>query len=344
MTISDPRKNFELIRSGLFATCERGYQYFGDEDSGFYTKANHLTPYNVERLLRDIAVRGEDTRIRLTNLQNYQGNALVRGFIGDGRARLVTFENWNHPSPSKFSLAQAGFVYSGAGDVTYTYCCQETVKNWVPGMDPAEVHADRRKDCNVAKSIMGFKTDALECDLRAMWETVEEIPQGIERDYKLGKPYDMRHNSLRARLLSFDNWPYPNGMSPVKLAQAGFYFEGKVDFVRCYYCNGGVMDWTNGDDPFIRHAQMYSDCVYIRIIKGEQFMLQSQRYPSSIPTWAQREDFIPAELQCPYCVSRRMRIILGPCGHVGGCGNCSHQHANCPVCRRKVMGRFQINF
>jgi len=344
MTNVDPRVSFALMRNGFYATCERDYHYFGDEDSGFYARTNQITRFNIERLLRDIAVRGEDKKLPTTNLQNHAHDALVQDFMRNGRTRLISFDNWKHPHPSKFLLAQAGYVYAGTGDNTYTHCCGETVSNWSPGMDPAEVHADRNKDCDFANRILSYRNKSLRHDPRAVWESVEEIPQGIEREYKMGKPYDTRHDSMKARMISFASWPYQGPVNPIKLAQAGFYYENKIDFVRCFYCNGGVMDWEADDNPFLRHAQMYSECLYIRAIKGEQFVQQSRSYPSTIPSYSQCDDFVPTELQCPYCVSRRMRVILGPCGHVGGCGNCAHQHGNCPVCRRKVMGRFQINF
>jgi hypothetical protein len=211
-------------------------------------------------------------------------------------------------------------------------------------MIPAEVHAEIGNGCETAYNITRYRNQTKKYDSRAVWEEIEDIPQQIELLLPLKTPYDIRFNSFKARLMTYQNWPAYEIITPVMLSQAGFYFEEKTDFVRCYYCNGGVMDWVENDNPFIRHAQMYPDCLYIRAIKGEQFVLQATRYPKSITMYFQQEDYILPELACPYCISRQIRTILSPCGHLGGCGTCAHKHKECPICRRKVMGRYTINY
>jgi hypothetical protein len=257
---------------------------------------------------------------------------------------MLSFSNWNHSFPSKLSLANAGFVYAGKGDHTYTYCCRKSVSNWIPGMIPDEVHAELGNGCETASNISKYRNQTKRYDSRAVWEECESIPQQIEMSYPMKGPYDARFNSYKARRLSFQEWPAEEEVEASLLAQAGFFYEGKTDFVRCFYCNGGVMDWIKDDNPFIRHAQMYPDCLYIRAVKGEQFVTQATKYPKSVVMFSQNDDYILPELACNYCVSRQIRIILSPCGHLGGCGICSHKHKDCPICRRKIMGRFPINY
>jgi hypothetical protein len=340
----DPRNYYSALRQGLHSICDKGYEYFGDSFSGFYVHTSLVTRHNVGRLLREIAVRGEDRAVITTNLQAHQNDPAVAPFLADGRIRMLSFENWNYSFPSKLSLVQAGFVYSGSGDNTYTYCCKKVVGNWIPGMMPTEIHRAIGNGCEMANHIYRYREKISSTDPRILWEEAESMPQNIEMNIHLKGPYDVRHNSLKSRFRSFINWPAIDIVKPMELAQAGFYYEGKVDFVRCFYCNGGLMDWTEGDNPFIRHAQVYNECSYLRAIKGEQFLLQSLKFPSSLTLFIPNEEYVPPELQCKYCCSRLIRIVLSPCGHLGGCGACAHKHKDCPICRQEVMGRYPINF
>lgn len=44
-------------------------------------------------------------------------------------------------------------------------------------------------------------------------------------------------------------------MKPEELAAAGFYYEGPQDKVRCYWCDGALVDWDHGDDVWLEHAK-----------------------------------------------------------------------------------------
>jgi hypothetical protein len=134
------------------------------------------------------------------------------------------------------------------------------------------------------------------------------------------------------------------GVSAEKLARAGFYYEEKADFVRCFYCNGGIMDWKAEDNPYLKHAQQYSDCSYIRTIMGEVFMERAAEYVDLLPSFTLGIDETPNDWICNMCYSHVARVILFPCGHQGGCGNCANEHDNCPYCRKEVTGRVLVKF
>ncbi|RWS26367.1 inhibitor of apoptosis-like protein [Leptotrombidium deliense] len=44
------------------------------------------------------------------------------------------------------------------------------------------------------------------------------------------------------------------------MANAGLYYTGVGDAVRCFSCNGLLFDWQLDDDPAARHAQQYPLC------------------------------------------------------------------------------------
>jgi hypothetical protein len=211
-------------------------------------------------------------------------------------------------------------------------------------MVPHEIHSEIGRGCEFAKGVAQYLDQQARSDHRALWEPYNEAPQVTEMIIDLGDPVDFRHSSFKARLLSFANWPSIPEISTVTMAQAGFYYEGKIDFVKCFYCNGGIMGWAKGDNPFIRHAQSYNDCLYIRAIKGETFMQQAACFPEEIISYAQCDDAVPEEFQCPFCLQRRIRVFLGPCGHLGGCGRCARKQEACPICRAPIMGRYEFKF
>ena len=63
------------------------------------------------------------------------------------------------------------------------------------------------------------------------------------------------------RLSTFVNWS--GTISPLLLVTAGFHFVGPPDKVKCFKCNGIVMSWEYGDDPFIEHRRHFPHCPYV---------------------------------------------------------------------------------
>jgi hypothetical protein len=51
----------------------------------------------------------------------------------------------------------------------------------------------------------------------------------------------------------FDPTNHPIGIK--KLTEAGFFYEGPSDMVRCFWCDGGMKDWEKGDNAWIEHAK-----------------------------------------------------------------------------------------
>ena len=110
------------------------------------------------------------------------------------------------------------------------------------------------------------------------------------------------YNSKAARLRSYTQWPHGMNPSPCSLSTAGFYFLGKRhviekkfwnnvhfssithtqtptlslsgegDLTCCFHCGGILGAWRNIDDPFVEHARWYPNCVFVRYIKGEEFI------------------------------------------------------------------------
>ncbi|XP_019644593.1 PREDICTED: E3 ubiquitin-protein ligase XIAP-like [Branchiostoma belcheri] len=76
-----------------------------------------------------------------------------------------------------------------------------------------------------------------------------------------------------SRLSTFHKWPLYSPISPRRLAQAGFVYTCIDDQVRCFWCEGGLKDWLQGDDPWEEHARWYGpECGYVIMRKGMDYI------------------------------------------------------------------------
>lgn len=44
-------------------------------------------------------------------------------------------------------------------------------------------------------------------------------------------------------------------MKPEDLSEAGFFYEGPGDKVRCFWCDGALELWDEGDNPWAEHVK-----------------------------------------------------------------------------------------
>jgi len=99
-------------------------------------------------------------------------------------------------------------------------------------------------------------------------------------------PANARFNTLEARIRSFSqSWPPQLRQRPQELAEAGFFHIGQGDRVKCFHCDGGLMNWQPEDDPWTEHARYFSQCGFLRLVKGDEFIAQSiqQNPPQPVP-------------------------------------------------------------
>merc|ERR1719187_3225870 len=96
-------------------------------------------------------------------------------------------------------------------------------------------------------------------------------------------PQHPQHATLEARLRTFRDWPPALRQQPRELAEAGFYYIGKSDQVKCFYCDGGLRNWQPEDVPWVEHSRWFSKCVFVRLVKGDEFVARSllERPPES---------------------------------------------------------------
>ncbi|KAK3100454.1 hypothetical protein FSP39_020294 [Pinctada imbricata] len=96
--------------------------------------------------------------------------------------------------------------------------------------------------------------------------TLEPLGISIER------PRYPQYAVLTTRIASYKDWSANLEQRPEELARAGFLYEGRNDFTRCFFCAGGLRDWEPGDIPWIEHARWYEKCVFLRQCMGDEFV------------------------------------------------------------------------
>ncbi|KAJ8678632.1 hypothetical protein QAD02_014419 [Eretmocerus hayati] len=80
------------------------------------------------------------------------------------------------------------------------------------------------------------------------------------------------HATYEARLQTFAEWPTSIAQTKEALADAGFFYTGTGDQTTCYHCGGGLKNWEPQDDPWMQHAKWFSGCLYVRLVKGQEFI------------------------------------------------------------------------
>ncbi|XP_026749078.2 baculoviral IAP repeat-containing protein 7 [Galleria mellonella] len=214
--------------------------------------------------------------------------------------RLLSFVNWNDTSVSREALASAGFYHVGEGRLRCAWCGGELAPFRQFGTlgPPLEVHRMYFPRCEHAASLEASRQvnhfsppaspQPQTPPAQSPPETEENHSQstGAEHNARLleaggtwrslgvvgGGARHPTRASLAARLATFERWPADRTQVPMALAEAGFFYTGTDDQVRCFYCDGGLGKWEAGDAPWSEHAHWFPHCGYVLLLKGQDFV------------------------------------------------------------------------
>ncbi|GFR79747.1 baculoviral IAP repeat-containing protein 2-like [Elysia marginata] len=174
-----------------------------------------------------------------------------RLFRQSEEARLQTFQSWRGVrGASAAEFAQAGFIYIGPPDRVQCVVCQGILKNWNDNDLPIEEHRKHFPDCAFVKEYFSRPSAT-----------------------RTG-PRHPNFEKQSARRGSFENWDMTRTPTPAQLAQAGFFYAGHGDSVKCFYCDGGLRNWEPNDDPWREHARWFPKCGFVKAHKGAAFITE----------------------------------------------------------------------
>lgn len=192
----------------------------------------------------------------------------------DEQVRLSSFADWPISEiVNPESLARAGFYYLKHSDKTKCAYCNGVVGSWEIGDDPDREHKRHFPDCPFVRTAINLRLSDDEhlstlsnFDLVTQ-DNLQEL--GIQSHSAPKRP---RYASYESRLGTFSLWPVELVQTPEVLAEAGFYYEGRADQVRCFHCDGGLKHWDPHDDPWTEHARWFPNCSFVQLVKGQEFI------------------------------------------------------------------------
>uniref|UniRef100_A0AAY5KTE9 E3 ubiquitin-protein ligase XIAP n=1 Tax=Esox lucius TaxID=8010 RepID=A0AAY5KTE9_ESOLU len=66
-----------------------------------------------------------------------------------------------------------------------------------------------------------------------------------------------------SRFNTFGSWPTASPVQPRELAQAGLFYLGESDRVKCFCCGGMLGGWEIGDTAWSEHSKHFPSCFFI---------------------------------------------------------------------------------
>ena len=222
--------------------------------------------------------------------------------------RLETFIDWPLEYLSPADLAQNGFYYLRTADHCACVFCRGIVGNWDEGDIPREEHCRHFPRCPFIKGQAVGNIPLACCKIisRITCEVSAALPvssvdvcgSGSYSESSKSPPDLMlasviglhRHTGPRRkdflsqtdRENSFTHWPEMVKQTPKVLSEAGFFYCGLSDHVRCFHCGNGLRNWEKDDDPWQEHAKWYPECNYVILKMGQEYIDGVRR--EKIPT------------------------------------------------------------
>uniref|UniRef100_A0A803J5V6 RING-type E3 ubiquitin transferase n=1 Tax=Xenopus tropicalis TaxID=8364 RepID=A0A803J5V6_XENTR len=197
--------------------------------------------------------------------------------------RLASFANFPSSYPvSAPALARAGFYYTGDGDRVKCFSCLAMVEGWQHGDTAIGKHRKISPNCKFINGFNNLRSDCIQTQVPIMQngfqnsaeDLAERSSSEIMADYLLrtGRVVDMstpkypRHMEMcseEARLQTFQNWPAYSPLTPKELANAGLFYTGINDQVKCFCCGGKLMNWEPSDKAWTEHKKHFPECYFV---------------------------------------------------------------------------------
>ena len=230
------------------------------------------------------------------------------------KERLETFIDWPlkwlHPA----ELASEGFYYLRTADHCACVFCRGIVGAWEVGDTPRGEHQRHFPHCPFLRGAPVGNVPTIQSNILAGLPAGQDAPacppppkpQGedlcgtprhmpgsypecrgapTKPDISLDEiglpqysgPKRKDYLTYESRLASFVKWPERVSQKPSDLADAGFYYCGLSDHVRCFHCGKGLRNWEKDDLPWNEHARWYTECNYVLLKKGQDFIDKVRR-------------------------------------------------------------------
>lgn len=89
----------------------------------------------------------------------------------------------------------------------------------------------------------------------------------------------MRDAADRLKTFTILNWPFLTNTSIYDFAEAGFYYTGRLDAVRCFLCKVTLFEWENGEKPSDQHKKLSPRCPFVQGQRTYNIPIIASPYP-----------------------------------------------------------------
>ena len=280
--------------------------------------------------------------------------------------RIASFRNVSNSTnclPS-VCLAKAGFFIDDDKSMK-TYCCNRTLKrsddnDVLHSLDNScRLYNEHRDALNKTSfesmNLIVFpkeKNSTVEIPVHK--ETAKEESSSIDVDFKrkitLNRQAPTKEfldymKDANLRLTTYYDFPTSCRVSTESLVEAGFFYTGKEDRVKCAFCYGALYSWEEDDVALIEHIKYYATCPFVKGISCGNIPLKQtpELVTSELNTASEEEVTLETEnmqlkenMLCKICMEVDFNTVLLPCSHLICCDNCAKRINFCPICRSKI--------
>ena len=245
---------------------------------------NHLLPLKLIKKL-DAMSPQEFVKYVLEELTLEERESLMV----DERQRRKSFQvGWPYDGNlSGIKMAQAGFYSVNDYDRVQCVFCRGSLHRWERDDVPMLEHARSFNFCRFVKGLscgnIEYRSDKLtKEDMRNItkfndstairYDSRNDLTDSSVLGISTNRAAMIEYAVYESRLKTFSRWPKTSSMTPKALCEAGFYYTGFDDMVRCFYCAGAIREWAITDDPCVEHARWFPDCAYLTQVKSIEFV------------------------------------------------------------------------
>ncbi|CAC5395566.1 XIAP [Mytilus coruscus] len=132
-----------------------------------------------------------------------------------------------------------------------------------------------KKDRRIIQSLLELKTINVCQDITAYPVSRLSLTYILDKESS-GSLSESRMNNELMRLSTLSNFPV-HGISLIRLAEAGFFFEGNGDELVCYCCGIRLNGWRADSNAADIHQKYSPNCLHILEKKSDQVELLSSR-------------------------------------------------------------------
>eukprot|EP00079_Xenopus_tropicalis_P017459 XP_004917410.1 PREDICTED: uncharacterized protein LOC101733194 [Xenopus tropicalis] len=218
------------------------------------------------------------------------------GELSDECRRLETFRGHSGLFPYNRQLIMmvlAGFCYVGPGDLVKCFICGGELDKWESWDVPLTRHQHSFPGCLYVQKLAA-EGAGIQNQKQSHTGFSKEKCLTTEPPNILGKKSHDDMSNVYSRADTYwghhKHFPY---MKEWDLAQAGFYYVGPGDRVRCISCNAELEKWEKWDEPLTRHQHSFPDCAYVQEQRAQTTGTQDQSQVCPMPI-KEGESGIPA--------------------------------------------------